>query len=240
MTLVGRMAVTALGGAMVIGASLSAPPAQAGGYVLELMENPGCTSPGVACNPFVTATGGGTPDFSALTEFASNGVTTAGIVPKDGYIITGSLGAQFVDLLSGPITGPTSFGSGAGTVADMGTGETVGIDFLGSGGNALGFVVVVPQFTGLGPDIFNPSTSLFESDDGTTFGSLGVTPGTYVWSWGSDVDESFTLIVGGAGAAPIPEPSGLAQLGVGLAGMALAGLWRKRRRNYPLYLLNPS
>ena len=42
-----------------------------------------------------------------------------------------------------------------------------------------------------------------------TFASLGVTPGTYVWTWGGGGSfRNFTLIVGAAGAA-IPEPAAL-------------------------------
>ena len=34
----------------------------------------------------------------------------------------------------------------------------------------------------------------------TTFASLGVTPGTYVWSWGTGLEnQNFTLVIGGAG-----------------------------------------
>ena len=48
----------------------------------------------------------------------------------------------------------------------------------------------------------------------TTFASLGVTPGSYVYTWQGD---SFTVNVQGAGAAPIPEPSALALALVGLS-----------------------
>ena len=35
-----------------------------------------------------------------------------------------------------------------------------------------------------------------------TFASLGVTPGTYVWTWGTGLpNQNFTLIIGGAGGA---------------------------------------
>ena len=73
MTRVRRMAVTALGGAMVIGSSLSAPPAQAvpaqstdlppQRYTITLVEVPNCVSPGVDC---VTATGDGLLDLTPL------------------------------------------------------------------------------------------------------------------------------------------------------------------------------
>ncbi|MDQ6911923.1 MAG: hypothetical protein M3128_03505 [Verrucomicrobiota bacterium] len=31
---------------------------------------------------------------------------------------------------------------------------------------------------------------------GQTFASLGVTPGTYVWSWGTGANQNFTLRIG--------------------------------------------
>jgi hypothetical protein len=53
-----------------------------------------------------------------------------------------------------------------------------------------------------------------------------VTPGTYVWTWGSGADaDSFTLIISTAAA---PEPGSLALLGAGLAGFAFL---RRRREN---------
>jgi hypothetical protein len=57
-----------------------------------------------------------------------------------------------------------------------------------------------------------------------TFASLGVTPGTYVWSWGTGLpNQNFTLIIGGAGV-----PDGGSTLS--LLGFALLGLAALRRK----------
>jgi len=52
-----------------------------------------------------------------------------------------------------------------------------------------------------------------------TFTSLGVTAGTYVWSWGTGLpNQNFTLIIGGAG---VPDGgSTVSLLGFGLLGLA--------------------
>ena len=51
------------------------------------------------------------------------------------------------------------------------------------------------------------------------FASLGVTPGTYVWRWGTGLEnQNFTLIIGGAG---VPDGgSTVSLLGFGLLGLA--------------------
>jgi hypothetical protein len=54
---------------------------------------------------------------------------------------------------------------------------------------------------------------------GATFASLGVTPGTYVWTWGSGADaDNFTLQIGPTAA---PEPSSLLLLAGALTGFLL-------------------
>jgi hypothetical protein len=57
----------------------------------------------------------------------------------------------------------------------------------------------------------------------STFASLGVTPGTYVWSWGQGANQRFTLIIGGAG---VPDGGST----VSLLGCALVGLAALRRK----------
>lgn len=58
---------------------------------------------------------------------------------------------------------------------------------------------------------------------GQSFASLGITEGTYVWSWTGD---SVTLNVG---AAPIPEPGTWVAMAVFAGGAAFAR-WRKRTK----------
>jgi len=94
-----------------------------------------------------------------------------------------------------------------------------------------GPVSPTPQegFTGLsGPYGFGTSNSPL-SDNATfdfeTFTSLGLIPGTYIYTWGSDpTADSLTLNIG-----TVPEPASLAMLGV----LAAIALLRRRRVGWP-------
>ena len=60
-----------------------------------------------------------------------------------------------------------------------------------------------------------------------TFASLGVTPGTYVWSWGTGLpNQNFTLQIGPAG---VPDGGSTVSL-LGCALLGLAALRRKLNR----------
>ena len=58
-----------------------------------------------------------------------------------------------------------------------------------------------------------------------TFSSLGVTSGTYEWTWGSGANRNFTLIIG---TTPLPAALSLSAGGLGTLG--LFG-WRRKRKN---------
>jgi hypothetical protein len=103
--------------AMLIGSGLSAPSAQAG-YVVTLTQ--------VGSN--VVATGSGPIDLTGLS-FIGNNVVSPTITPDIGVIRTGPA-PNLPSSASGysGFTGPKNFGSGGQTVANIGTGNFVGIE----------------------------------------------------------------------------------------------------------------
>jgi hypothetical protein len=171
--------------AIVIACGLAGQPAQAGSYVLMLQQ--------VGSN--VVATGSGAIDLTGLSG-PTFGVAIDALIPNPAQIVTGPTGVVFADSYVGSITGPTNFGSGAGGGApNSGSGNTVGFNsfIMGSTNRS----VFVPH--GYVSDSPLSSSATW---NGRTFGSLGVTPGTYVWTWGTSADQSFTLEIGTA----VPEP----------------------------------
>lgn len=190
--------------AMLIG--LFAPSAQAG-YVVTLKQ----------AGSDIVANGSGAIDLTGLTLFFSNPLSGANLDPVGGSFETGPIGVS-ADLYD-KIAGPASFGSCPapfceGVSADSGTGDLVGI--------FSSVALIVPGGYVSGNPLSDSSTYA-----NRTFADLGLTPGTYEWTWGNGENQNITLIVGaGAGPGPVPtpvpEPSTLALLGFGLAGLLLA------------------
>ena len=171
-------------------------PAQAN-YIVTLQQ----------VGPNVVATGMGKINLNGLTP-QPRGVSASLIQPSLGDIVTGH--AANCDVWGFTITGPSNFGMGTGELQDNGTGDIVGMLF--NGGNKPSLVVPVAYN---GTDLSNSRTF---SD--ATFASLGVTPGTYVWTWGNGLpSQSFTLQIGSLGGPGVPDSgSTVSLLGFGLLG----------------------
>jgi hypothetical protein len=139
----------------------------------------------------VVVTGSGSLDLTGLS-FIGSSALAGEMDPSFGLIFTGSPNLFSVDLYRG-FTGPNAFGDGTRTTANSGNGQIVGINnFLSE--------LAVPQGYLSGTPLVG--TSIY---DNQTLGSLGVTPGMYLWTWGSiAADDSFTLDIV-AVAAPAPS-----------------------------------
>ena len=118
-----------------------------------------------------------------------------------------------VDVYSG-VSGPSSFGSGLNAFASSGTGPTTGVlgltDFLDV------------------PSAYVSGTALADSStyDNATLASLGLTPGTYTYSWGPSegTGDSFVINIG---TTPLPAALPLFAGGLGLVGLLVRGRKRK-------------
>jgi len=58
----------------------------------------------------------------------------------------------------------------------------------------------------------------------TSAATLGVTPGTYEWTWGTGADQNFTFEIG-----TTPIPAALPLFATGLGALGLFG-WRRKRK----------
>ena len=166
----------------------------------------------------VVANGSGPINLTGLAFVGPFG-PAPGIRGNPAYIMTGAgagSGAGEVDGYRG-FTGPASFGSGGFFAANTSSGDFVGINIPGG--------LFVPNGYVSGAALSDSMTV-----NNATFASLGVTPGTYIWSWGTGLpNQNFTLIIGGVG---VPDGGTT----ISLLGCALLGLAALRRK---LKLLKP-
>ena len=196
--------------AVAIACAFSVRPAQAG-YIVTLQQ--------VGSN--VVATGTGAIDLTGLSLDFTCPACESVINPSVGGLRTGSTGP--IDAFSGAIVGPSSFGSGSFTFANSGAG-----DEAGAGPGPSGLVVEVPQ-SYVSDSLLSDSATY----NSATFSSLGVTPGTYLWTWGTGPDQKFTLQIG---PAAVPDSSST----FGLLLLSLAALFGASHFRSPRLALTSS
>jgi hypothetical protein len=163
--------------AIVLAGLLSVRTAQAG-YTVTLRQ----------VGPDVVATGSGAIDLHGL-RFSASGTRDPAMDPVvEGvlgfaFIATGSTSSS-VDFYSGG-TGPRSFGEFPFVEhASSGSGNMVG---AGTDRFERAYITV-PKGYRSGSALSNSATY-----SGHTFATLHVTPGTYVWKWGTGANQNFTL-----------------------------------------------
>ena len=185
-------------------------PARAG-YIVTLTQ----------VGPSVVANGSGAIDLGGLELLANSISVPVEVNPIPAVIITGpppSLNRQTIaDLYVGAgFHGPTSIGNGFTEMfATSGSGDVVGLIVDPPGGYGL----FVPQGYISGTALLDTATY-----ENATFSNLGVTPGTYEWTWGAGANQNFTLKIG---ATTVPDAGSTFML---LSGAIVAlGSFKRRR-----------
>ncbi|MEM7750684.1 MAG: VPLPA-CTERM sorting domain-containing protein [Paracoccaceae bacterium] len=165
----------------------------------------------------------GTYDVTGLS-FLTSANFDGRVLPSEAVLFMGEISSgSEMDFYQGLTASPTDFGSGALTGTNNSSGDT----FSGDG---FGFTFVL--FSGL-PVIGIPSGALQTGSitsqlvfANSTFASLGLTEGTYDWTWSTD---SARLTIGGTTAVPLPAAVWLLLSATG--GLFGVGWLGRRRTN---------
>jgi hypothetical protein len=140
----------------------------------------------------------GSLNINDLIFVSSSTSGGAGLGVNTATFIMGTNGTNF-SAYSGFTSTPTSFGTGGGLGSSSSSGDIFGVIYQ----MTPPYQLVVPSGYTTGTII--SSTQTFT---GQTFSSLGLTQGTYVYSWGSGANaDSINVVIGGGGPTPTPTPT---------------------------------
>lgn len=193
-----RNVIVRLAVAATLGMGVFYAPVARAAFVLKIEE----------VGPDVVATGSGSIDLADLSLDESGSITPY-LASGEAIVLTGDSDA-FVGY-SGP-TGPGNFGDEGSFPVSSGSGDFVGIS------GAFGELAVPPAYISGNP-LSSSAVWLNQS-----FANMGITTGTYVWTWGAgDYADSFTVEIA------VPEPSTWVMMLVGFAGLGIMGYWAARR-----------
>jgi hypothetical protein len=186
--------------AIVALSAIAAPSAQAA-FVATFEE----------VGPDVVESGEGTLDLSAL-ERVGGIFTKSFVAPGEPSYVVGAAG-ELGAIYQGALSGPANWGPGGDTFTKITSGDLVALVRSGEQ------ILVPDEYAG--GQLSQSATFLSAS-----FASLGLTPGAYVYSWGTgDHADTFTIDVGGE--SPVPEPSTWATMLIGFAGLGYAAVRRR-------------
>lgn len=144
-------------------------------------------------------------------------ISSIGVISPTEYFCIGPSQLTEVDFWTGgTLSGPSNFGSGPESFASSGTGDMMGLDFSWTGGG-----LALPRGYTSGYPLESTSTYLSH-----TFETLGMTEGTYVWTYGYNV---ITLNVGGSEEVPTLSEWGMILLALLLLALGTMAI-RSRRR----------
>jgi hypothetical protein len=164
----------------------------------------------------VVGTGSGSLDTSDLGAPFVYISAPVGVEPDLATFVAGDSVANGYELFFTTIAGPSEFGPGTTTYASSASGDSV---VLAAFENEIA--------TPIGYVSENPLTDS-ETFSGQTFASLGLTPGSYTYTFGTGADTDSIIVNIGVSSPSVPEPASIAAAGLVLPGLFLFA-WKRRK-----------